>query len=56
LNLSALSYKIKQGNGLISQVGTTYNQPINIDANALAALQTTDTIALQYFIYNYKVK
>ncbi|TAE41857.1 MAG: hypothetical protein EAY66_01205 [Sphingobacteriales bacterium] len=54
LNFGALSYKIKQLNG--TQSGTTYNQPINIDAKALVQLQTTDTLALQYFIYNYKVK
>lgn len=54
LNFSVTSYKIKQSTG--TQSGTTYNQPVNIDANALAQLQTTDTIAVQEFILNYKAK
>ncbi len=54
LNFSVLSYKIKQNTG--TQTGTTYNQPVNIDAKALAQLQITDTLALQYFIINYKIK
>lgn len=54
LNLSALSYKIKQSTG--TQTGIAYNQPITIDANALGQLQITDTVALQYFTCNYKAK
>ena len=54
LNFSVLSYKIKQGNNAV--VGTTYNQPITIDANALTQLQTTDTIAVQEYIVNYKAQ
>lgn len=54
LDLSALSYKIKQNTG--TQLGIAYNQPITIDAKVLAQLQITDTIALQYFTYNFKTK
>ncbi|TAF45242.1 MAG: hypothetical protein EAZ51_09645 [Sphingobacteriales bacterium] len=54
LNFSALSYKIKHANGL--KQGTIYNQLISIDAAFLAKLQTTDTVAVQEFIYNYKTK
>ncbi len=55
LNLSALSYKIKQGNAT-PQIGIANNQPITIDANALGQLQITDTVALQYFTINFKAK
>ncbi len=55
LNLSALSYKIKQGNAT-PQIGIAYNQPITIDTKALEQLQITDTVALQYFTYNFKAK
>lgn len=54
LNFEVLSYKIKQDIGI--QSGTKYNQAIIIDANALAQLKTTDTVAIQEFNINYKAK
>lgn len=54
LDLSVLSYKIKQSTG--TQTGIAYNLPITIDKNALAQLQITDTLALQYFTYNFKAR
>ncbi|TAH02754.1 MAG: hypothetical protein EAZ15_04640 [Sphingobacteriales bacterium] len=55
LDLSALSYKIKQGNST-PQIGIAYNLPITIDTKALDQLQITDTVALQYFTYNFKAR
>ena len=58
LNFSYLSYKIKQGVGLnqIIKTGSTYNEPVEFNTAALAQLQTTDTIAVQEYIVNYKAQ
>jgi len=54
LNFSVLSFKIKKGN--ITQLGTTYNEAVDFNTAFLAQLQVTDTIAVQEFTVNYKVK
>lgn len=54
LNFSVLSYKIKKGN--TTQLGTIYNEAVDFNNAFLAQLQVTDTIAVQEFTVNYKVK
>jgi hypothetical protein len=58
LNFSVLSYKIAQDDGITleTQTNIVSNQAIDFNAAFLAQLPTIDTIAVQEFIYNYKVK